>query len=332
MPETDSKDFMVNAAPQTVHSAINQYLQAEGYEYINFDGENVFKKGRGFFNSPTFFKFSYAGNVVRLETWMKYAFMPGVYVGEIGVDGFAGDSVKGAWKKRLKNIERMLSDFSVQPSSYATASVRNDSVVANDNETQLLKENAEKEETRVLTQSGTAYGATKTQAFCSGCGARIPDGSRFCAVCGKQCADTKRAEPVQQPRQAAPRFEPQPGSFAANETPRPPEGASVSRKEFIEKYAQPSLRRNITSIAILCYVCAGINFVASCFLNPFGIIDSLVLAGLTFGMHLAKNRICAILILALSIVEAVIAIAFLGITSVLVDYRRSCICGDIQQY
>ena len=105
------KDFQINVDPQKVHATINNYLQKEGYEYIHYDGENVFKKGKGFMSNPTFFKFSYSGNMVRMETWMKYAFFPGVYLGELGVDGFVGCAVKGSWKNRIKNIENILADL-----------------------------------------------------------------------------------------------------------------------------------------------------------------------------------------------------------------------------
>lgn len=41
------RDFHISVNPQSIHSQINQYLQSEEYEYIQYDGENVFKKGQG---------------------------------------------------------------------------------------------------------------------------------------------------------------------------------------------------------------------------------------------------------------------------------------------
>lgn len=82
-------------------------------------------------------------------------------------------------------------------------------------------------------------------------------------------------------------------------------GQYISKKEFINKYAEPSLRNNIRNIAIFCYVCAGLTFVVSCLLNPFGIIDALLLAGFALGMHLGKSKVFAILILVLSIIEVI---------------------------
>lgn len=101
------KTFQINAEPQAVHTAINQYLQSEGFEYINYKGEIVFKKGFGIVSGPTFFKFLYSANTVRMETWMKFALFPGVYVGELGVKGFIGCAAKGPWKNRIKYLENL---------------------------------------------------------------------------------------------------------------------------------------------------------------------------------------------------------------------------------
>ena len=147
------KDFKVNVDPQTVHAAINQYLVSEGYEYINYDGENVYKKGQGVWANPTFFKFSYCNNMVRMETWMKYAFFPGVYVGELGVTGFVGSAVKGPWKKRIHNAESIMSNFAMQSANYSPASVQNNYVSTDDNETQLLNDKDVFEKTCIMNEN-----------------------------------------------------------------------------------------------------------------------------------------------------------------------------------
>ena len=300
-----TKDFQTNVDPQAVHSAVNQYLQSEGYEYINYDGENVFKKGNGVWANPTFFKFSYSGNMVRMETWMKYAFFPGVYIGELGVDGFVGCAVKGPWKNRIRNIEGILSNFAMQTTYYPPTPTQNN---IDDNATQLLNDNDSFEETCIMNENKVEPVVAKPSVFCNGCGNQMPDGTLFCSVCGQKRPDANIGAvnaPNVTPNQQA--F--QQSSFnAANETPLPLAGYPVSRKEFINKYAQPSLRKNITSIAILCYVCAGLTFVVSCLLNPLGIIDALVLAGFALGMHLGKSKVCAILILILSIIEVLLSL------------------------
>lgn len=301
------KDFQTNANPQAVHSAVNQYLQSEGYEYINYDGENVFKKGQGVWANPTFFKFSYSGNMVRMETWMKYAFFPGVYVGELGVTGFVGSAVKGPWKRRISNLESILSNMAAQTTYYPPNSTQN-VVYHDDNETQLLNDNDSFEETCIMNENKSTAVVASAPVFCNGCGNQLPEGTLFCSVCGQKRPDANAIGTAPQTTQPYQQSVPQTSSYTSSEAPLSPAGYPVSRKEFINKYAQPSLKKNITSIAILCYVCAGLTFVVSCLLNPLGIIDALVLAGLALGMHLAKSKVCAILILILSIIEVLLSL------------------------
>ncbi len=302
------QEFQVNVAPQTVHATINQYLQSEGYEYINYDGENVFKKGQGVWGNPTFFKLSYVGNMVRLETWMKYAFFPGVYVGELGITGFAGSAVKGPWKKRIANIENILSNMAVQKTYYPPTSVSNTGNCFDDNTTQLLNKNDGFEETRNINENRTNPAIKNAPVFCNECGSQMPEGTIFCSVCGQKRFDANAQNATLPGTSPYQQFEPQTSSYNFNETNTPSDSYPVSRKEFISKYAQPSLRKNITSIAILCYICAGLTFIVSCLFNPIGIIDALILAGLALGMHLAKSKVCAILILILSIIEVLLSL------------------------
>lgn len=272
------KEFQINAAPQAVHMVLNQYLQSEGYEYINYDGENVFKKGNGFLGNPTFFKFAYSGNMVRMETWMKYAFFPGIYIGELSITGFVGCAVKGAWKERIDNVENI-----------------------------LLNNKEVFEETCIINENKVENVAVNKRVFCNVCGNQLLEGALFCSACGQRCVQA--VSDIMQIQKATQNNFSQSNTFHYNvESPLPPSGYPVSRKEFINKYAQPSLKKNITSIAILCYVCAGLTFVVSCLLNPLGIIDALVLASLALGMHLVKSKACAILIFILSIVEVLLSL------------------------
>lgn len=306
------KDFQINVDPQNVYSAVNQYLQSEGYDYINYDGENVYKKGTGAFTNPTFFKFSFAGNMVRMETWMKYAFFPGVFVGELGMEGFVGSAVKGPWKKRVKNLEATLGSFAMQAPFYPDSAAQGFSNNVNSNEAQILKTTVGYEETGVLNAGQPACAAPSAPVFCNKCGNQLTENVQFCSVCGQQRPEVAGGFVGSNNMGAFQQPFPQANSFVSNGKPLPPPGTPVSRKEFIDNYAQPSLRKNITSIAILCYVCAGLTFIVSCMLNPYGIIDAVALAGLALGMHLTKSRVCAILILVLSIVELVISVAVAG--------------------
>lgn len=165
------KDFYTTANSQTIHFSINQYLQNEGYEYTQYEGEYVFKKGNGILTNPTFFKFSYMGNAVRMETWMKYALLPGVYVGELGVDGFIGCAVKGPWKKRIQQLENILSTYAMQNPVISTTVN-----YASQNIEQLNRET-------VASNYNSNYVSTK---FCNNCGTKIPANSIFCSGCGNK--------------------------------------------------------------------------------------------------------------------------------------------------
>lgn len=158
------KDFFTTADFQTVSFSINQYLQNEGYEYLQYEGEYVYKKGNGILTNPSFFKFSYIGNSVRMETWMKYALFPGVYVGELGVDGFVGSAVKGPWKKRIAYLENVLSTYAMQK-PYV---VQNQQVFQNNG------------------MAGVNVPPIASMVFCANCGTKVPANSTFCSACGNK--------------------------------------------------------------------------------------------------------------------------------------------------
>lgn len=60
------KNFQTNVDPQKIYYTVNLYMQSEGYEYINYNGENVFKKGIGIMSNPTFLSF------LTLITWYEW--------------------------------------------------------------------------------------------------------------------------------------------------------------------------------------------------------------------------------------------------------------------
>lgn len=141
--------------------------------------------------------------------------------------------------------------------------------------------------------------------FCPKCGKEIENGAAFCGYCGATLKE-----------------EPQYGSYY--QQPAPEANATVgvdrqkiSKKEFIENYASQPLRKSINSISIVCYALAAISAVSSVVMthNFFALIDVAVLLALTLGMHLGKSKICAILLLIVSIIECVMTTIMLGTIS-----------------
>lgn len=181
------------------------------------------------------------------------------------------------------------------------------------------------EETDVLDDGGTQLlnendnfdiGCNQTQTsasgvfFCEKCGAELSGDIAFCTMCGEKVnsADTNVGSGISNSNGGqAQVFQPTPLN-GIPDTQLPPAGTKVSRKEFIEKYAQPSLKKDIRNIAILCYVCSGLTFVASCFFNTWGFIDAFILLAFALCMHIGKSKVFAILLLVFSIVEVLVSL------------------------
>lgn len=132
---------------------------------------------------------------------------------------------------------------------------------------------------------------------CPNCNSPLVGSAIFCTNCGARVDKSNTTQP---------NFN---SGFYQGQQPFPNNAyynnRAVSKKEFIENYASPNLRKEITVISIILYVMAGLNFVFGCIFSPLTIIDSLILLGLTLGMHIAKNKAFAIAILVLSILEVV---------------------------
>ena len=278
------KVFQFNADANILFNQINNYLVSEGYEYIQYDGESVFKKGKGMLSNPTYFKFIFEGYTVRFETWMKYALLPGVYVGELGTTGFVGSAAKGVWKKRIAEVETIILQYGYE-------------IVANNVQTGNQPSNTVNSTVPIQTPP-------IVNRFCTGCGTEIPAGTNFCSNCGQAVSDQNatQAPPAQQ--QVYPQYNDQVAG-------QPPQGQFISKKEYINNYI-PSFKRDVRNIAVVCYICAGLNAIISLILNPFGILDSLILLGITLGMHLGKSKVCAILLLIFACIEALYGIIATG--------------------
>lgn len=155
------KDFQYSGSPQMLFDSVYNFLSSEKFEYQDFDGENVFKKGEGFLVSPCFFKLTFSAGLIRLETWSKYTIIPGVFVGEFGTTGFVGSAVRGPWLKRLATVESIIASLGgiacAQP------------VIG------------------VFEQTASPVNSMPYQTsapVCTNCGNPAPPNSSFCSVCG----------------------------------------------------------------------------------------------------------------------------------------------------
>lgn len=92
-----------------------RFSRQAGSHMSNIKMKMYFKKGIGALTAPTFVKVSFYAQTVQVEAWLKYAILPGVFVGEIGMTGFIGCAVKGAMKNAVHQIEGMLQYYAYPP-------------------------------------------------------------------------------------------------------------------------------------------------------------------------------------------------------------------------
>lgn len=101
-------DFETSKPDDMIRYITEDFFSKEGFTLVDFKGEVVWKKGTGLMTAPQFVKVSSLSGRVHLEAWMKNAILPGVYVGEMGLDGAYGWAVKKVLKDRVNTLTALL--------------------------------------------------------------------------------------------------------------------------------------------------------------------------------------------------------------------------------
>lgn len=88
----------------------------------------------------------------------------------------------------------------------------------------------------------------------------------------------------------------------------------LSKQEFYKHPVMSKSRKNINACSIIIYLCAALTFLANVVLmqNIFGMLDVLLLVGLGLGIHLAKSRACASIILGYSVINLIFVLVTTG--------------------
>jgi hypothetical protein len=92
---------------EEVATAVTDYLKTQNFKEIDYKGEKVWKKGLGLMLGPQYVKFASEPGKLRLEAWIRFALLPGVYVGEMGITGAFGMIPKRKLKARVEEIEKL---------------------------------------------------------------------------------------------------------------------------------------------------------------------------------------------------------------------------------
>lgn len=104
-----SVDLPITKPYAEIERRIEDYLQGENFKPIDRGGGKYWKKGLGLTLGPQFVKLTKGdGATARLEAWIKFALLPGVYVGEMGIRGAMGAIPKKKLRTRVEEIEKII--------------------------------------------------------------------------------------------------------------------------------------------------------------------------------------------------------------------------------
>lgn len=101
-------DYAVGKPDEYIRLIAEDYLKKEGFKPVLYKGEWMWKKGEGFLTAPQYVKIAYGAGVVHVEAFLRYAILPGVFVGEMGLNGAWGFLVKDMLRAKVDGLVRLL--------------------------------------------------------------------------------------------------------------------------------------------------------------------------------------------------------------------------------
>ena len=102
-------DIKVKESAGTAEKKITDYLTIEGFYQVKDGTETIWKKGFGLMLGPQYVKVEIVDGGVHLEAWIKFALLPGVFMGEMDTNGAFGFIPKKKLKGRIEEIEKLIS-------------------------------------------------------------------------------------------------------------------------------------------------------------------------------------------------------------------------------
>ena len=101
-------DWQTPGPAQAYEPAISAYMTSEGFRQKQYKGQMVWKKGIGLMTYPQYLSIQYNGNSICVEAFIRYPLLPGVYIGELGINGFFAALPKGLLKQRVNTVEQFI--------------------------------------------------------------------------------------------------------------------------------------------------------------------------------------------------------------------------------
>ena len=104
------REMKTKKSEKEITNLVHAFMEREGFRAVQYKGEDVWQKGRGLLTAPQFMKIDYNEGKFILQAWIKYALLPGVYVGEMGITGFTAFAIKKVLRSRVEELERIIEE------------------------------------------------------------------------------------------------------------------------------------------------------------------------------------------------------------------------------
>ena len=103
-------ELPVNKSPEQIADITARYMSAQGFMLAAVKDEQVWKKGDGFLVAPQLVSVKTIAGSVKVEAWIKFALLPFVFVGEMGLDGFFGAIPKGMLRDKVTMLVKLITE------------------------------------------------------------------------------------------------------------------------------------------------------------------------------------------------------------------------------
>lgn len=102
-------EFATNKSSEEIGAIISGFMASEGFGYKDYsDGQKVWQKGDGWVAAPQYIRVLTKPGSIKVEAWIRYAILPGVYAGEMNLQGFFAFAIKSMLKDRVTVLEQRL--------------------------------------------------------------------------------------------------------------------------------------------------------------------------------------------------------------------------------
>lgn len=105
------------ADPNALTQPITDFMKGQGFSLYNYKGDVLWKKGMGLLLGPQYVLILYGPDYIEIQAFVKMALLPGVYVGEMGLDGMFGVIPKQQLRGRVASLEQYVYSLWNHPAS-----------------------------------------------------------------------------------------------------------------------------------------------------------------------------------------------------------------------